>query len=174
MRPRLHRTKVRGTPMKFTTLSHGSAVAWGTAILGMATAPLMVPRAVIAASAEKNQTNVVELATDWEKHLDPSGYAVSEKLDGVRAIWDGKELRFRSGLFINAPRWFVASLPNEPLDGELWMGRGTFDTLSGAVRKAEPRDAEWKKISLMVLQRIKINGSIFVFFDVIIQSQLGN
>lgn len=145
--------------MKFTTLSHGSAVAWGTAMLGMATAPLMVPRAVIAASAEKNQTNVVELATDWEKHLDPSGYAVSEKLDGVRAIWDGTSLRFRSGLLIHAPRWFVESLPQDTLDGELWMGRGTFDVLSGAVRKAHPVDAEWQKISFMVFDSPKTPGT---------------
>ena len=145
--------------MKFTTLSHGSTVALGTAMLGMATVPLLVPRTVIAASAEKNQTNLVELATNWEKHLDPSGYAVSEKLDGVRAIWDGKALRFRSGLLINAPRWFVESLPQDTLDGELWMGRGTFDALSGAVRKGNPVDAEWKKITFMVFDSPKTPGT---------------
>ena len=145
--------------MKFTTMGYGGPVAWGTLMLGATYAPWMAPHSAIAASAEKNQTSHVELATPWERHLDPSAYAVSEKLDGVRAIWDGKDLRFRSGLFINAPRWFVASLPNEPLDGELWMGRGTFDTLSGAVRKAEPRDAEWKKISLMVFDAPKAPGT---------------
>lgn len=145
--------------MKFTTLSHGGTVALGTAMLGMATVPLLVPRTVIAASAEKNQTNLVELATNWEKHLDPSGYAVSEKLDGVRAIWDGKALRFRSGLLINAPRWFVESLPQDTLDGELWMGRGTFDALSGAVRKGNPVDAEWKKITFMVFDSPKTPGT---------------
>ncbi|MCF8148103.1 MAG: DNA ligase [Sulfuritalea sp.] len=145
--------------MKFTTLSHRGTVALGTAMLGMATAPLLVSRTVIAASAEKNQTNLVELATNWEKHLDLSGYAVSEKLDGVRAIWDGKALRFRSGLLINAPRWFVESLPQDTLDGELWMGRGTFDALSGAVRKGNPVDAEWKKITFMVFDSPKTPGT---------------
>jgi DNA ligase-1 len=134
-------------------------VALGTAMLGMATVPLLVPRTVIAASAEKNQTNLVELATNWEKHLDPSGYAVSEKLDGVRAIWDGKALRFQSGLLINAPKWFVESLPQDTLDGELWMGRGTFDALSGAVRKGNPVDAEWKKITFMVFDSPKTPGT---------------
>jgi DNA ligase-1 len=136
--------------MKFTTMGQGGAMALSSAMLGLAYAPLIAPQAAIAAYAEKNQTSQVELATSWEKHLDPSAYAVSEKLDGVRAVWDGKELRFRSGLLINAPLWFLESLPKEPLDGELWMGRGTFNALSGAVRKADPVDAEWKKITYMV------------------------
>ena len=56
--------------------------------------------------------------------VDVSRYLVSEKLDGVRAVWDGEVLRFRSGRTINAPAWFVAALPKQPLDGELWIGRG--------------------------------------------------
>jgi hypothetical protein len=136
--------------MKFTTMGQGGAMALSSAMLGLAYAPLITPHGAMAAYAEKNQTSQVELATSWEKQLDPSAYAVSEKLDGVRAVWDGKALRFRSGLLINAPLWFLESLPKEPLDGELWMGRGTFDALSGAVRKADPMDAEWKKITYMV------------------------
>ena len=92
--------------MKFTTMGQGGAMALSSAMLGLAYAPLIAPQAAMAAYAEKNQTSQVELATSWEKHLDPSEYAVSEKLDGVRAIWDGKVLRFRSGLLINAPFGF--------------------------------------------------------------------
>ena len=145
--------------MKFTTMGQGGAVALSTAMLGLAYAPLIAPHKAIAAYAEKNKTTQVELATPWEKHLNPSAYAVSEKLDGVRAIWDGKELRFRSGLLINAPLWFLESLPKEPLDGELWMGRGTFDALSGAVRKADPLDSEWEKITYMVFDSPKTSGT---------------
>mgnify|MGYP001563027299 FL=1 len=46
---------------------------------------------------------------------DATDYWVSEKLDGVRAVWDGRELRFRSGRRVPAPEWFTASLPAEPL-----------------------------------------------------------
>mgnify|MGYP003617595494 FL=1 len=49
-----------------------------------------------------------------------------------------------------APDWFTADFPKIPLDGELWMGRGTFETLSGAVRKTTPVDSEWRAIRLMV------------------------
>jgi DNA ligase-1 len=80
--------------------------------------------------------------------IDPAGWLISEKLDGVRALWDGRSLFFRSGLPIAAPRWFVDALPRGvALDGELWIGRGRFEGLSGAVRKAVPVDAEWRALS---------------------------
>lgn len=90
------------------------------------------------------------LASDWRAGLDPAGFLVSEKFDGVRALWDGQQLRFRSGLPIAAPRWFTAVLPKVALDGELWLGRGRFDELSGIVRRAEPVDADWRDVSYMV------------------------
>jgi DNA ligase-1 len=80
--------------------------------------------------------------------VDPAGWLVSEKLDGVRALWDGRSLVFRSGLPIAAPAWFVEVLPKDvALDGELWIGRGQFEALSGTVRKAVPVDAEWRSLS---------------------------
>ncbi|HSM21503.1 MAG TPA: DNA ligase, partial [Rubrivivax sp.] len=78
------------------------------------------------------------------------GYLVSEKYDGVRAVWDGRALRFRSGRPVAAPAWFTARLPGRPLDGELWLGRGRFETLSGAVRRQVPREDEWRQIRYMV------------------------
>jgi DNA ligase 1 len=92
------------------------------------------------------------LAQNYEGGVDVSQYWVSEKLDGVRALWDGKQLKFRSGRLINAPAWFTAKLPATPLDGELWMGRGRFDVLSGAVRKAQPVDEEWRRINYMLFE----------------------
>lgn len=84
--------------------------------------------------------------------IDPRPYLVSEKLDGVRALWDGQTLRFRSGRPVTAPAWFIAALPATPLDGELWMGRRRFDALSAAVRRAEPLDAEWRRVSYQVFE----------------------
>ncbi len=90
------------------------------------------------------------LATPWQAGLNPADYLVSEKLDGVRALWDGHTLRFRSGRPIAAPAWFVAGLPALALDGELWAGRRSFDRLSGVVRKDSPVDAEWHALRYMV------------------------
>ena len=92
------------------------------------------------------------LANVLGKNIDVTKYLVSEKYDGVRAIWDGKVLKFRSGRVVNAPVWFVAKLPPESLDGELWLAREKFEVLSGIVRKAEPLDAEWQQIRYMVFE----------------------
>lgn len=90
------------------------------------------------------------LAKNWQLGSSPAAYLVSEKLDGVRALWDGRTLRFRSGRPIAAPDWFLAALPSTALDGELWLGRGKFDRVSGAVRRTVPLDAEWREIRYMI------------------------
>ena len=99
------------------------------------------------------------LAQDAPPDIDPAGYLVSEKYDGVRAWWDGSDLRFRSGLPIAAPPWFTARLPAVPMDGELWLGRGRFEALSGAVRRHEPRDAEWRQIRYMLFEMPDVAGT---------------
>jgi DNA ligase 1 len=90
------------------------------------------------------------LAHDAPSDVDPTGFLVSEKLDGVRAYWDGRRLVFRSGLPIAAPAWFTERLPPVALDGELWLGRGRFESLSGIVRRASPRVADWQALRYMV------------------------
>jgi DNA ligase-1 len=92
------------------------------------------------------------LAERYRGDVVVSQYWVSEKLDGVRAHWDGKQLRFRSGNIVQAPQWFVAALPLQPLDGELWIARGRFDQLSGIVRREIPNDDEWRKVRYMVFE----------------------
>ena len=101
----------------------------------------------------------VLLAVNAPTHFDPSKYLISEKLDGVRALWDGTTLRFRSGRTIAAPAWFLGKLPKTSLDGELWLGRGKFDALSGMVRKAQPVDAEWEQVKYMVFELPQAAGS---------------
>lgn len=68
---------------------------------------------------------------------------MSEKIDGVRALWDGRTLQTRTGKLISAPAWFFAQLPDTPLDGELTLGRGTFQATVGAVRRCRPVGDEW-------------------------------
>ena len=95
----------------------------------------------------------------WQASQDPSGYWVSEKLDGVRALWDGRTLRFRSGLPIAAPDWFTVALPKTALDGELWLGRGRFNELSGIVRRQLPVDADWRAVKYLVFDLPGAAGS---------------
>jgi DNA ligase-1 len=99
-------------------------------------------------------TPALQLALEAPPGLDPRGWLVSEKLDGARALWDGTRLRFRSGLPVAAPAWFTAALPAVPLDGELWLGRGRFEALSGLVRRASPGDeAAWRALRFLVFDR---------------------
>ena len=113
-------------------------------LLGMA---LVLPVACVAA-----EPPAILLAEVYRDQVDISRYLISEKLDGVRAIWDGSTLRFRSGKEINAPRWFVDGLPKRPLDGELWIARGKFERLSGIVRKDVPDDNEWRQVRYMIFE----------------------
>ncbi len=92
------------------------------------------------------------LANVYRQQVDVTHYLVSEKLDGVRAIWDGQTLRFRSGREVKAPGWFIAGLPKQALDGELWLGRGRFEKLSGIVRRVQPDEAEWRQVRYMVFE----------------------
>jgi len=92
----------------------------------------------------------VQLAMPWPPGRSPQGFLVSEKFDGVRAVWDGQLLRFRSGRVIAAPAWFLSALPRVALDGELWMARGAFDRLSGVVRQTEPDDEAWRAVKYLV------------------------
>lgn len=99
------------------------------------------------------------LANELGPDVNPAKYLVSEKYDGVRAIWDGKVLRFRSGRPVNAPAWFIAKLPVQALDGELWLARGRFETLSGIVRKVAPQDDEWRQLKYLIFELPNAPGS---------------
>ncbi len=77
-------------------------------------------------------------------------YWASEKLDGVRGRWNGRTLQTRSGNRIDAPAWFVAGWPGQPMDGELWIGRGRFDETSAVVRRGRDADADWRRVRFMV------------------------
>ena len=70
------------------------------------------------------------LAGSFHAGIDIAGWLVSEKLDGVRARWDGRQLLTRAGNRIEAPAWFTAGWPTRPIEGELWIGRGKFQQVS--------------------------------------------
>jgi DNA ligase-1 len=112
----------------------------------------------VPAAAEAMQPPLL-LAERYRDGIDVSNYWISEKLDGVRAVWDGRVLRFRSGNPVPAPQWFLDGLPAEALDGELWLARGRFDELSAIVRRKAPVDAEWRHVRYMVFELPAAAGS---------------
>jgi len=100
---------------------------------------------------DKDQ-NIDPLLAKVYKQENVSEWWVSEKLDGVRAIWNGEKLHFRSGKLISAPDWFTENFPDQLMDGELWMGRGTFEKLSGIVRKIQPNHNDWRQVRYMLFE----------------------
>ena len=79
------------------------------------------------------------------------GWLMSEKLDGVRAIWTGSEFISRNGNRFFAPDWFTSQLPKGiVLDGELYLGRGSFQACVGIVRKKTPVDGDWQRVRYFV------------------------
>lgn len=117
---------------------------WLALLGGAITFPVSMPAAAAALP--------LLLAHEAGDDVDPAGWLVSEKLDGVRALWDGTRLRFRGGAVVEAPTWFTRALPPQMLDGELWMARGRFDALSGLVRRASPDDSAWQQVSYRVFE----------------------
>ena len=99
----------------------------------------------------------LSLAGVYEKGVALEDYWVSEKLDGVRVYWDGERFWSRGGNEYRAPDWFTEGFPDVPMDGELWMGRGRFSELSGAVRRLEPINRSWRQIRFMVFDLPALN-----------------
>lgn len=121
-------------------------LAWGAAALPLAKAAEPAPKAPPAPPA----LPALQLAGQWRPGLDVRAYWVSEKYDGVRGVWDGHHLRTRGGETVNAPAWFTAGWPAEPMDGELWAGRGAFEHAQSTVLRQQPDDAAWRRLRFMV------------------------
>ena len=102
------------------------------------------------AAAGEIDPPALSLAKVYRGNVDLKAYWVSEKLDGVRARWDGEALYSRRGNRFNAPAAFIEGFPEVALDGELWMGRGTFERLSGIVRRQSVREDAWRGVRYMV------------------------
>lgn len=120
--------------------------------------------------------SLVMLAKDYEPlKFKAEGSFMSEKYDGVRALWlpwsrglpigsvpfanRARDIRdytcsglwSRRGKVIVAPDQWLDRLPKEiPLDGELFSGRGLFQRTTSTIRKLEPDLTEWGNITYQI------------------------
>jgi DNA ligase-1 len=108
-------------------------------------------------SAEENVGPPLLLAQSWDSATDLTDWWMSEKLDGVRAYWDGKQLLSRQGNLFHAPDWFLTGLPKVPLDGELWIGRKQFQRTVSIVRRQDKSD-HWKEVRFLVFDAPRCVG----------------
>jgi DNA ligase-1 len=109
--------------------------------------------AMTAAPSTESKSDVIApgllLAESWNGEIDPSGWWLSEKLDGVRAFWDGTCFLSRNGNRFIAPEWFTSGLPETPLDGELWIGRKQFQRTVSIVRRRDGSD-HWNEVRYLI------------------------
>ena len=106
-----------------------------------------------------------QLADVWIDQ-DPAGMMMSEKLDGVRAWWDGKRFVSRLGNTYFAPDWFVKTMPNTVLDGELWMERKAFQKTVSIVRRQDAGN-EWRKIRYFVFDAPTVRQPFCVRYEML-------
>ena len=130
--------------------------SWVAKIVLLVSAWVALVASVQALSADEPPRLL--LAETVRSDTDVTRYLVSEKLDGVRAFWDGRVLVTRGGHVINAPAWFVEHFPARALDGELWAGRGQFERTSATVRRQTPDDAEWRQLRYMIFELPQAEG----------------
>lgn len=104
----------------------------------------------------------IQHGISYQEVSDISQYYVSEKLDGVRGYWTGKQFLTRQGNPINSPVWFTQHWPTFPIDGELWLDRGKFQPLLSCVSKQQPdiniQTSCWKDIRFMMFDLPKHKG----------------
>lgn len=102
----------------------------------------------------------VTLAKNWDTGIDVSGWMMSEKLDGMRAVWVKGALYTRTGNLIQAPPFFLEKIPPDVvLDGELFLGRGKFHEVMSVCRSSK-MDDRWKNVKYMVFDAPEANGGI--------------
>lgn len=111
-----------------------------------------------AAAVKKDTAPPILLAHKWEVDHDPTGWWMSEKLDGVRAYWDGEAFVSRLGNRFIAPDWFIADLPADTLDGELWVDRKKFSRAISIVRSGAAGD-DWREVRYVVFDAPNARGS---------------
>ncbi len=87
----------------------------------------------------------------WHAGDDVRGWLMSEKLDGVRAYWDGHALISRGGHRFAAPDWFVKDFPPFAIDGELWSKRGDFEQIVSIVRRQQPHTG-WRQLTFNIFE----------------------
>ena len=114
-----------------------------------------------AASADTAKKDKFELLKLSEyKGQNVGGWLASEKLDGVRAYWDGRNLLSRNGKILAAPEAWSAHFPPFALDGELYTARGEFEKIQSIVMDKTPSVTAWSEVKFYVFDVPEAGGGL--------------
>ena len=130
----------------------------GTLVASRAAATSSGGGSASSGANKKDTAPPILLAHKWETEHDPTGWWMSEKLDGIRAYWDGETFTSRLGNRFFAPDWFIEDLPADTLDGELWVGRKMFQKTTSIVRSGAAGH-EWRSVSFVIFDAPNAKGT---------------
>lgn len=102
------------------------------------------------AYASPAKTSTLWQASTYRPNIALQDYWVSEKFDGIRGHWDGHALLTRTGKRLTPPPWFTLHWPSTAFEGELWAGRGKFETAASVLQKKQASDEAWRGLQFMV------------------------
>ena len=114
--------------------------------------------AVGAGAAKKDKFELLKLSE--YKGQNVGGWLASEKLDGVRAYWDGRNLLSRNGKILAAPEGWSAHFPSFALDGELYTARSEFEKIQSTVMDKTPSIAAWSEVKFYVFDVPEAGGGL--------------
>lgn len=83
-------------------------------------------------------------------------YAVSEKFDGIRALWDGQNMFSKSGKILAIPPCFSDKLSplglknGDFVEGELWIDYGAFDEISSVILRKNPTCTDFERVKYLI------------------------
>ncbi|QPI03935.1 DNA ligase [Campylobacter concisus] len=101
------------------------------------------------------------------KEQNVSGWLASEKLDGVRAYWDGENLLSRQGKKLNAPLSFTKNFPKFALDGELYAKELKFEEIQATVMDKLPDEKAWNRLKFHVFDVPEASGGLLTRLEVL-------
>ncbi len=101
------------------------------------------------------------------KDQNVSGWLASEKLDGVRAYWDGENLLSRQGKKLNAPLSFTKNFPKFALDGELYAKELKFEEIQATVMDKLPDEKAWQRLKFHIFDVPEASGGLLDRLEVL-------
>jgi len=110
------------------------------------------------------------LLNKYDEDLNVTSWYMSEKLDGVRAYWDGEKLISRGGKVFAAPSFFTKEFPKHKLDGELWSKRDDFSNISSIVNRKKPH-LSWKNLTYNIFEAPDTKGNLLQRLSLVKETQ---
>jgi len=101
------------------------------------------------------------------KDQNVSGWLASEKLDGVRAYWDGENLLSRQGKKLNAPPSFTKNFPKFALDGELYAKELKFEEIQASVMDKLPDEKAWSRLKFHIFDVPEASGGLLTRLEIL-------